>query len=279
MSVLFSIAMVAVLIIGLLVARSLTKPLIRLVAVARTVTGGDLTARSDVSTEDEVGVLAASFDRMTERLQQQHLATIRALTSAIDARDPYTLGHSVRVGQLAVMLGKELGLEESILQHLEVGGYLHDIGKIGVRDNVLLKPGALTPEERRMVEMHPRIGLDILAPVELAPEVIQFVAGHHEKLDGSGYPEHRRGTQLSIIARIASVADIYDALTTDRPYRAALTLDETFTIMRAEAESGQLDRKVVGTLERLVGEWEARRHSDPTLKGYSIPGWPSAQAA
>jgi putative nucleotidyltransferase with HDIG domain len=279
MSVLFGTAMVAVLIIGLVIARSLTKPLIRLVAVARIVTEGDLTARADVSTEDEVGVLAASFDRMTERLQQQHLATIRALTSAIDARDPYTLGHSVRVGQLAVMLGKEMGLEDSVLQHLEVGGYLHDIGKIGVRDNVLLKPGALTAEERRMIEMHPRIGLDILAPVELAAEVLQFVAGHHEKLDGSGYPEHRHGAQLSIIARIASVADIYDALTTDRPYRAALSVEEAFAIMRGEADSGQLDRKVVATLERLVGRWEARRRSDPTLKGYSIPGWPSAQAA
>lgn len=276
---LFAVAMVAVLAIGLLIASSLTRPLLRLVSAARLVTQGDLTARAGVQTADEVGVLASSFDIMTERLQQQHLATIRALTSAIDARDPYTLGHSVRVGQLAVTLGEALGLPQSTLQHLEIGGYLHDIGKIGVRDSVLLKPGALTPDERKMIEMHPRIGLDILAPVDLAPEVIQFVAGHHEKLDGSGYPAHTHGDGLSIIARIASVADIYDALTTDRPYRGALTPMQAMEILRREVDDGHLDRGVVATLDRLVSKWERRRRSDPALKGYQIPNWPLAEAA
>jgi putative nucleotidyltransferase with HDIG domain len=279
MGLLFTVATLAVLFTGLLIARSLTRPLLKLVSVAVAVTAGDLTARAHVRSIDEVGVLADSFDSMTERLQQQHLATIKALTSAIDARDPYTLGHSVRVGQLAVAVGAELGLAESELQHLEIGGYLHDIGKIGVRDSVLLKPAALTPEERKMIELHPTIGLEILAAVDLAPEVIQFVAGHHEKLDGSGYPAHMDAPRLSVIARIAAVADIYDALTTDRPYRAAMTVDESLKVIWKEADQGHLDRAVASALERVVPRWEARRGRDPSLKGYKIPGWGEQEAA
>ncbi len=273
MGLLFAVATLVVLLAGLVIARGLTQPLLKLVSVARAVTAGDLTARASVHSTDEVGVLAGSFDRMTERLQKQHLATLKALTSAIDARDPYTLGHSVRVGQLSVAIGAELGLPESELQHAEIGGYLHDIGKIGVRDSVLLKPSSLTPEERRMIEMHPRIGLEILESVDLAPEVIAVVAGHHERLDGSGYPGHVHASGLSIIARIASVADMYDALSTDRPYRLAMKLEESLRIIWKEVEEGRLDRTVVAAFERVLPRWEMRRLRDPGLKGYKIPGW------
>jgi len=279
LGLLFTLATGGVLFTGWLLARSLTKPLLRLVKAARAVSAGDLTARSGVHTLDEVGVLASSFDLMTERLQRQHLATIRALTSAIDARDPYTAGHSSRVGQLAVMIGADMGLPESMLQHLEIGGYLHDIGKIGVRDSVLLKPGRLTPEEREMIERHPRVGLDILKPVHLAPEVIAFVSGHHEKIDGSGYPQHKRGSEVTIIARIAAISDIYDALTTDRPYRPAMELDEALSIMNKEVEDGQLDREVFSTFQGLVTRWEWRRRSDPALQGFRLPDDPLQQVA
>jgi putative nucleotidyltransferase with HDIG domain len=278
MGILFAVATAVVLITGWLLARSLTNPLLRLVWTARAVTGGDLTARSGVQTPDEVGVLATSFDKMTERLQRQHLSTVRALTSAIDARDPYTAGHSARVGQLAVMLGEYLDLPESTVQHLEIGGYLHDIGKIGVRDNVLLKPATLTAHERELIERHPTVGLDILAPVELAPEVIAFVSGHHEKLDGSGYPAGKKGHQLGIIARIATIADIYDALTTDRPYRGALSPDEAVGILRREAFEGKLDTDVLHALDAVLPHWERRRRTDPALKGFRLPEY-STQAA
>jgi putative nucleotidyltransferase with HDIG domain len=278
MGFLFAIATAAVLLTGWLLASNLTNPLLRLVWTARAVSGGDLTARSGVRTPDEVGVLATSFDKMTERLQRQHLATVRALTSAIDARDPYTAGHSARVGQLAVAIGEHLALPEATVQHLEIGGYLHDIGKIGVRDNVLLKPDTLTEHERELIERHPTVGLDILAPVELAPEVIAFVSGHHEKLDGSGYPAGKKGHELGIIARIATVADIYDALTTDRPYRAALTPDEALAILHREGIEGKLDTDVLDALELLVPHWERRRRSDPALKGFRLPEH-AAQAA
>jgi putative nucleotidyltransferase with HDIG domain len=214
---------------------------------------------------------------MTERLQKQNLATIRALTSAIDARDPYTMGHSLRVGQLAVEIGREVGLGPDRLQHLEIGGYLHDIGKIGVRDSVLLKPGALTPEERAAIEEHPTIGLQILDPVELAPDVIAFVGSHHEKLNGSGYPHHAAGAELSIVPRIAAVADIYDALTTDRPYRPGMAVGKAIQILHKEAAAGQLDLDVVGALERVIPRWTARLHSDPSLKGFRIHATPEPE--
>lgn len=146
---LFGAGMAAVLGIGLYLTHQLTKPILRLVRTARLVASGDLTVRSGVTSGDEIGILATSFDEMTDKLQRQHLSTIRALTSAIDARDPFTMGHSLRVGQLAMMLGRELGMEDKRLARLEVGGYLHDIGKIGIRDAVLLKPGRLTQKSAR----------------------------------------------------------------------------------------------------------------------------------
>jgi putative nucleotidyltransferase with HDIG domain len=279
MGLLFAIGMLIVLACGWGLARSMTQPLMRLVRTARQVTAGDLTVRSGVHTPDEIGVLAESFDQMTERLQRQHLATMRALTSAIDARDPYTAGHSARVGQLAVEIGTQLELPESMLQHLEIGGYLHDIGKIGVRDNVLLKPSQLTPEERELIEQHPRVGLDILGAVELSPEVIAFVGGHHEKLDGSGYPRHQHAEQITIVARIAAVSDMYDALTTDRPYRGAMTPAQALDIIRREGELGKLDLAVIAAFERVLPSWEKRRQTDPALKGFRLPDRPMVLAA
>ncbi len=270
---LFAIGIVGALLIGWYVARGLTRPLLQLVGVAKAVHDGDLNARARIHTSDEVGNLADSFDEMTARLQRQHLQTIKALTGAIDARDPGTLGHSVRVGQLAMMLGEQVGVPDNLKQHLEIGGYLHDIGKIGVRDAVLLKPGALTPEERAMIEQHPRIGLDILAPVDLPKEVLAFVGSHHEKLDGSGYPLGIKGEELTIVTRIGTVADIYDALVTDRPYKRGLTPEQCMEILMRDVWDGKLDQEIVEAMNHLVPRWEARRRDDPTLKGFALPVW------
>lgn len=266
-ALLFGIGIVAVLAIGFFLAGALTKPILKLVRTAVSVTAGDLNARSGVRTSDEIGKLAASFDEMTARLQRQHLNTIKALTSAIDARDPYTLGHSVRVGQLAVMIGKRLQLPDVLIGHLETGGYLHDIGKIGIRDAVLGKPGALTPEERALINDHPTIGLKILEHVELPGPVIEFVGSHHERLDGSGYPQGLHADEISIVPRVAAVSDMYDALTTDRPYREAMTPEQAMEILRND--SGKfLDPEVVRAMREILFEWERRRLIEPELKGY-----------
>ena len=267
---LFGAGMAAVLAIGLYLTHQLTKPILSLVRTARIVASGDLTVRSSVRSSDEIGILATSFDDMTAKLQRQHLSTIRALTSAIDARDPFTMGHSVRVGQLAMMLGRDLGIEETRLARLEVGGYLHDIGKIGIRDAVLLKPGRLTPEERIIIEDHPKIGIDILQAVDLPEEVVRFVQDHHERLDGSGYPRGLRDEEVSIQARIAAVADMYDAVTSDRPYRSPMTPGEAVDLLRSE--SGRfLDPRVVLAMAAVVDEWEERRKREPALRGFKLP--------
>jgi putative nucleotidyltransferase with HDIG domain len=270
MTVIFAIATVAVIGTGLLIARGVTAPLLKLVSAAHAVSEGDLTARSGVSARDEVGELATSFDVMTERLAKQHISTIRALTSAIDARDPYTAGHSVRVGQLSMQIGRELELPKRDLQFLEVGGYLHDIGKIGIRDNVLLKPGLLNEQERALIEEHPRIGINIVQYVELADEVKELVLSHHEKLDGTGYPDGLQGEQISIFARIGAVADIYDALTTERPYKPGLSVEETVALLKREARDGRLDERVVIALISALPVWGRRLRTDPTLKGFVL---------
>ena len=208
MASVFGVATIAVLLVGLVLARVITEPIARLVRVAQAVAAGDLSARTGIRGRDEIGELAQTFDLMTERLQKQHLGTIRALVSAVDARDPYTRGHPVRVGQLSTELGEALGLSEAQLQHLLVGGYLHDIGKIGIRDAILLKPDALTPEEREIIETHPSVGLEILDSVLLPPEVLAVVGQHHERLNGTGYPLALSAEELTLFPRIAAVADV-----------------------------------------------------------------------
>jgi putative nucleotidyltransferase with HDIG domain len=276
---LFTLATLAVLGVGWLISRTITSPVFRIAAAARAVTDGDLTARSGVGGDDEIGAFGVAFDAMTDRLQRQHLATIGALASAIDARDPYTMGHSLRVGQLAVELGRELQVSPSQLQDLEVGGYLHDIGKIGIRDSVLLKTGALTPEERRAIEQHPRIGLDILAPVELTREVIAFVGGHHEKLDGSGYPHGLTGDAVGLVPRIATVADIYDAITTDRPYRPGMSPMQALDILDREVAEGKVDGAAVAALRRVLPRWQRRLDTEPRLAGVRFDDATTTDAA
>ena len=268
MTLLFVTGTAAVLVIGWLLARALTTPILRLVRTAEAVSAGDLSARSGLVTRDEIGTLARAFDSMTGHLQRQHISTIKALSSAIDARDPYTMGHSMRVGQLSMALGGEIWLDRLQLQHLEIGRYLHDIGKIGVRDSVLLKPGSLSDSERLLVEEHPLIGLRIIDPIELPQAVREIVGGHHEKLDGSGYPYQLSGEELSIFSRIASVADIYDALTTARPYRPPLLSDMALELLDREAVKGRIDREVVNALAVVVEAWEWRVQHDEALRSF-----------
>lgn len=265
MALIFGAITVGVIAIGWLVARHLTMPLGRLVAAANSVSGGDLSARSNVRTADEIGMLGASFDAMAERLETQHLATIGALASAIDARDPYTAGHSIRVGDLSAELGSALGLPKPALHHLRVGGLLHDIGKIGIPDTILLKPGGLTDEERRLIQQHPTIGLRILESAQLPREVLQIVGGHHERINGSGYPLGLSAEEISVFPRIAMVADVYDALTTDRPYRSGLSPQEAIRTLWREAEAGLMDPEVVAAMRRIVAIWEERRATDSVV--------------
>ncbi len=155
----------------------------------------------------------------------------KVLTAIIDARDPYTQGHSQRVSQYTLAIASKLGIKSDALLDLRVGSLLHDIGKLGIPDQILSKPGKLTDEEYTYMKRHPAIGFKIMDKVELLSSILPAILEHHERLDGSGYPMGLREDQISLMGRIVAVADVYDALTTDRPYRKALEKEAALAYM------------------------------------------------
>jgi putative nucleotidyltransferase with HDIG domain len=186
-----------------------------------------------------------SSNRDLYRQQSEFLASVvRALTSAIDAKDPYTCGHSDRVARIAVRLAKELGCEAEMLHTLYMAGLLHDIGKIGIDDAVLRKPGKLTPEEFDHIKLHPELGYRILADIKQLADVLPAVLHHHEQWDGRGYPLKLVGEQIPLIARIVAVADAYDAMTSDRPYRRGMEVERVEELFQAGAGK-QWDAEVI----------------------------------
>lgn len=164
-----------------------------------------------------------------------------SLARSLEAKDQYTEGHSERVSQYAVQLGEALGLPPNRLEELRIGGLVHDIGKIGIDQQVLNKPGPLTPEERNIMESHPALGEKICSPLESFKQIIPIIRSHHEKLDGTGYPDNLTEGDLSQLVRIVTIVDIYDALTTDRPYRPAMNKEKASSILKQEAQEGKLD--------------------------------------
>lgn len=177
-----------------------------------------------------------------------------SLALSIEAKDPYTEGHCDRLSQYSVVLAERLDLPNDLRIALRRAGTVHDIGKVAVPEHVLLKPGPLTPEEWKVMKQHPVVGERICAPLKSFRHVLPVIRSHHEKLDGSGYPDGLKGDEIPLTARVLQVVDIFDALTTCRPYRKALSAKETFALMRKEAESGWLDGSLVNKLEALVNE-------------------------
>lgn len=167
-----------------------------------------------------------------EQLENAYMESIEVLRQTVDAKDPYTRGHSDRVADYSVLIGKHMGLSEKDLKTLKIGGLFHDIGKIGVPDHILLKPGKLTDDEYSEIKNHPSIGAHILSTATIFADLIPVVKHHHERYDGFGYPGKLKGSDIPFLARIAAVADTYDAMTSRRPYRDALPLD----VVKAEIE-------------------------------------------
>jgi diguanylate cyclase (GGDEF)-like protein len=186
-----------------------------------------------------------------ETLERTFLSTIEALANALEANDEYTSTHARWITDLALRVGEELGLEPIELKRLELGALLHDIGKIGIPTRILSKPGPLTPDERTLVETHPVLGERILAPIEQLREVRKIVRSAHEHFDGSGYPDRLAGDEIPLESRIVLACDAYHAMTTDRPYRKALGVDEASRRL-VEASGSQFDPQVVDALLRVL---------------------------
>lgn len=175
-----------------------------------------------------------------------------SLARALEAKDQYTQGHSERVARYSRMLAKAVGLNEMEQEHIWRGGLLHDIGKIGVRESVLHKPGPLTPEEMDHIMTHPTKGYEICSPLKTLNSLLFVIRNHHERFDGCGHPDKLECDKIPIMARIASIADSFDAMTTDRPYRKGMKLDQAIKIMEQEKDAGQWDPKLATEFIRLI---------------------------
>jgi putative two-component system response regulator len=177
---------------------------------------------------------------------------VLSLARTIEGKDRHTEGHCERLTAYAVALGRHLDLSTAELTALDRAGVVHDIGKVSVPDAILLKPGHLTPEEWTVMRRHPVIGEHICEPIHSLRHALPIIRHHHEKYDGSGYPDGLVGEEVPLTARVLQVADVFDALTTDRPYRRALAPERALDTLRQETEKGWWDPEVVAAFRRLV---------------------------
>ena len=187
----------------------------------------------------------------TDELERAE-SVLFTLARSIEGKDPYTHGHCERLSEYSARLGEHLGLSEDQLIALRRAGVVHDIGKIAVPDAILLKPSALTPDEWKLIKEHPVVGERICAPLKSFRFVLPIIRHHHEKFDGSGYPDGLRGEAIPVTARVLQIVDVYDALTTDRPYKRAFSITDALQTMKEEVAKGWWDSHIFDQFERLV---------------------------
>jgi putative nucleotidyltransferase with HDIG domain len=259
--------------VGIVAARRITDPLQVLTDTSRAIAKGDFSQRVKLKSRTEIGELASTFNLMSDDLErfvedlkraaeqnrQLFLDSIQMLAGAVDEKDPYTRGHSDRVTKYSVMISKELGMTSEEVEKIRIAAQLHDVGKIGIEDRILKKPGALTPEEYEIMKSHTVRGANILRSVEQLKEMIPGIELHHESLDGKGYPYGLKGDEIPQSARIIAVADTFDAMTTNRPYQAAHEPEYAVKIINTLARN-RLDPKVVAALTKIFERGELRVH-------------------
>jgi HD-GYP domain-containing protein (c-di-GMP phosphodiesterase class II) len=259
--------------VGIWAARRLTTPLHVLTESSRTIAGGDFSHRVNLKSRTEFGELAQTFNTMSDDLEQfvdelkkaaqenrtLFLSAIQMLAGAVDEKDPYTRGHSDRVTRYSVLIATEMGLKEEDVEKIRVSAQLHDVGKIGIEDRILKKPGALTPEEFEIMKTHTTKGAAILRPVEALRDMLPGIELHHESLDGRGYPYGLKGEQIPLMPRIIMVADTFDAMTTNRPYQAAMDPEYVIRIINSLAAT-KFDPTVVAAMTKVFETGKLRIH-------------------
>ena len=235
------------LVFGFFFAQMLTRPVRELAAGAQRIAAGDFSQRVMVLGRTELGELGTSFNQMTDQVERYigdlqssaeenrelFLGTVKALAAAIDGKDPYTRGHSERVSRFSVATAQALGLTETETEKVRVSSLLHDVGKIGIDDRVLKKPSALTDEEFEIMKSHPQKGFKIMSQIPAMRDFLPGMYMHHEMINGQGYPQGLQGDQIPMQARIVSVADTFDAMTTERPYQRAMELEAALTRLKS----------------------------------------------
>jgi len=261
---------------SILLSSFLTRPVKQLASGVAEIKSEQRSRPLHVYSRDELGRLTESFNEMTalitsqrdklvkyaDDLEESYVATVRVLAAAIDARDTYTLGHSARVSQLSTAIAREMGFGDGQVEEVEIASLFHDVGKIKMPDSILHKRGRLDPDERREMMRHPEYGAEILTKAQSLFKYIPLVRHHHEWFDGSGYPDGLSGDRIPVAAAIVALADAFDAMTSDRPYRTAMTRDEAMA--KIEEFSGkQFDPAVVRIFRKIIEEQQARE-AEPT---------------
>ena len=256
---------IAAIVFGTLFAGQISHPIQALARGARRLAAGEYDTRVSVKSKNEVGVLADTFNQMSDEIQKAFLeiqrqadvnkelfmGAIRMLANAIDEKDPYTRGHSERVAFYSMLMARHLGMSEEEVERVHLSGIIHDVGKIGIEDRILRKPAALTDEEYEIMKQHPRKGEHILDAVPLLKEMAGAGLMHHENWDGSGYPDGKKGEEIPLLGRIVSVADAFDAMTTDRPYSKAMTFEVALGRLRFLAGK-KFDAGCVDAIEKAA---------------------------
>jgi HD-GYP domain-containing protein (c-di-GMP phosphodiesterase class II) len=268
------LALLAVLLsigVSIFAARRITNPLSVLTESSRAIAKGDFSQRVHLMSRTEIGELAQTFNTMSEELEHfvedlkraaeenraLFMGSIQMLAGAVDEKDPYTRGHSDRVTRYSLLIAKEMGLPPAFMETLQISAQLHDVGKIGIEDHILKKPGSLTEEEFEVMKTHTTKGANILRPVPQLAEMLPGIELHHEALDGRGYPYGLKGDQIPLMPRVIAVADTFDALTTNRPYQQAHTPDQALQIIRSLAGK-RLDPAAVDALLAVYERGEIR---------------------
>lgn len=249
------------LITGSLLARQLTAPLLKLVSAAQTIASGNFSSRVETNNITEIGTLGENFNLMTDRLEE-HIArlakaaqenrelfvgTVKALAAAIDGKDRYTRGHSERVARISVAVGQRMKMGAEELETLRISALLHDVGKIAIDDAILKKPAALTDAEYEVMKTHPQRGYKIMSQIPAMKDFLPGMYMHHEMVNGAGYPQGLTDEQIPLQAKIISVADTFDAMTTNRPYQKGMQLDDALTRIKSFVGT-RYDGKVVEAL-------------------------------
>jgi HD-GYP domain-containing protein (c-di-GMP phosphodiesterase class II) len=255
--------------VGIVAARRITHPVEVLTESSRAIARGDFSQRVSLKSRTEIGELASTFNFMSQELEhfiedlkraaaenrELFMSSIQMLAGAVDEKDPYTRGHSDRVTKYSVLIAKELALPEELQEIVRVSAQLHDVGKIGIEDRILKKPGALTAEEFEIMKTHTTKGATILRPVAQLKEMLPGIELHHESLDGRGYPYGLKAEDIPLLPRIIAVADTFDALTTTRPYQQERGAEDALRIIRS-LSGKRLDTAAVSALEAIYARGE-----------------------
>ncbi len=251
-------AVFLVVLVGVNLANAITRPLIELVQASVRVSKGDLSVRIKTRTNDEISTLTESFNTMLDSLHKSKKEllnaydnTLEGWVKALELRDKETQGHSERVIDLTLRLAVEMGIHGDALTNIRRGALLHDIGKMGVPDAILLKEERLTEEEMNIIRRHPRFAYDMLKEIDYLQSALEIPYCHHEKWDGTGYPRGLKGEEIPLAARIFSIVDVWDAMTNDRPYRKAIPHDEVMSHL-IDQSGRHFDPKVVDAFIRIL---------------------------